>query len=56
MRGVHEVVGGRMVKKVWYMKQGEPAVGERLQEVRASIVARRLRNGRGAKGSRKVNL
>lgn len=56
MIGVHAVVGGRMVKKVRYMKQGEPAVGERLQEVRASIVAMRLRNGRVAKGSRKVYL
>ena len=56
MTGAHEVVGGRMVKKVVYMKQGELAIGERLQEVRASIVAMRLCNGSRAKGSRKVKL
>jgi hypothetical protein len=44
-----------MVRKVEYVKQGDLYVAERRTEVRASIVALKRRNGRGAKGGRKVD-
>ena len=57
-----------MVRKTWYAKQGELSEaeaafilpnGERRAgraAVRASIVARKARNGVGAKGCRKVDV
>ncbi len=44
-----------MVRKVEYVKQGDLYTGKRHAGVRASIVAMRRRNGRGAKGGRKVD-
>lgn len=44
-----------MVRKVECVKQGGLYVGERRAGVRASIVAMKRRNGRGAKGGRKVD-
>ena len=43
-----------MVRKGEYVKQGDLYVGERRTGVRASIVALTRRNGRRAKGGRKV--
>ena len=61
-----EVVGGGMVRKVVYVKQGDlsgrrtefmsqKAPKSRRAGVRALIVARKRRNGRGAKGGREVD-
>jgi len=44
-----------MVWKGEYVKQGDLCVWERRIGVRASIVAKKRRNGRGAKGGRKVD-
>jgi len=44
-----------MVRKVECVKQGDLCAGKRRTGVRASIVAMRRRNGRGAKGGREVN-
>ncbi len=44
-----------MVWTVECVKQGDLYAGERRTEVRASIVALTRRNGRGAKGGRKVD-
>ncbi len=52
--GEHQVVGDGMVRKGEHVKQGDLYVGERRTGVRASIVATKRRNGRGAKGGRKV--
>jgi len=49
------VVGDGMVWKVEYVKQGDLYAGKRRAGVRASIVAMKRRNGRGAKGGRKVD-
>jgi hypothetical protein len=43
-----------MVRKVACVKQGDLCAGAKRTGVRASIVALRRRNGRGAKGGRKV--
>jgi hypothetical protein len=43
-----------MVRKGEYVKQGDLYAGERRTGDRASIVALKCRNGRGAKGGRKV--
>ena len=54
--GEHRVVGDGMVWKVEYVKQGDLCAGKRRAAgVRASIVALKRRNGRGAKGGRKVD-
>jgi hypothetical protein len=53
--GEHKVVGDGMVRKVEYVKQGDLYAGKRRTGVRASIVAMKRRNGRGAKGGRKVD-
>ncbi len=55
MAGERQVVGDGMVRKVEYVKQGDLYVRERCIGVRASIVAMKRRNGRGAKGGRKVD-
>ena len=47
--------GDGMVWKVEYVKQGDLYVGKRRAGVRASIVALKRRNGRGAKGGREVD-
>jgi len=44
-----------MVRTGEYVKQGDLYVGKRRTGVRASIVALKRRNGRGAKGGRKVD-
>ena len=44
-----------MVRTVEYVKQGDLYAGERRAGVRASIVVTKRRNGRGAKGGRKVD-
>lgn len=44
-----------MDRKVGCVKQGDLCIGERCAGVRASIVAMKRRNGRGAKGGRKVD-
>jgi hypothetical protein len=44
-----------MVRKVGCVKQGDLSVGKRRTGVRASIVASKRRNGRGAKGGREVD-
>jgi hypothetical protein len=49
------VVGDGMVRKGEYVKQGDLYAGERRTGVRASIVALKRRNGRGAKGGREVD-
>ncbi len=46
--------GDGMVRKAGHVKQGDLDSGESCPGVRASIVARKRRNGRGAKGGRKV--
>jgi hypothetical protein len=51
----HKVVGDGMVWTVEYVKQGDLCAGKRRIGVRASIVAMRRRNGRGAKGGREVD-
>jgi hypothetical protein len=43
-----------MVRKAEHVKQGDLGRGENCPGVRASIIARKCRNGRGAKGGRKV--
>jgi len=43
-----------MVRKAVHVKQGDLGGEESRPGVRASIVARKRRNGRGAKGGRKV--
>jgi len=43
-----------MVKKAVHVKQGDLGGGESRAGVRAPIVAEKRRNGRGAKGGRKV--
>jgi len=48
------VVGDGMVRKGECVKQGDLRTGETYAEVRASIVALKRRNGRRAKGGRKV--
>jgi hypothetical protein len=49
------VFGGRTVVSPSGVNQGDPASEVvAVQEVRASIVAGKRRNGRGAKGGRKV--
>jgi len=55
MAGDRQVVGDGMVRKVEYVKQGDLYAGERRIGVRASIVAMKRRNWRGAKGGRKVD-
>jgi hypothetical protein len=55
MIGTHGVVGNGMVRKLAYVKQGDLYGWETRTEVRASIVALKRRNGRGAKGGRKVD-
>lgn len=49
------MVGDGMVWKVEYVKQGDLYEEETRAGVRASIVALRRRNGRGAKGGREVD-
>jgi len=50
------VVGVGRVTKAMYVKQGELAGSRECRsEVRASIVVKKRRNGRGAKGGRKVD-
>jgi hypothetical protein len=49
------VFGDGMVWTVECVKQGDLYAGKRRAGVRASIVAMRRRNGRGAKGGRKVD-
>ncbi len=44
-----------MVRTVEYVKRGDLCAGKRCAGVRASIVAMKRRNGRGAKGGRKVD-
>jgi hypothetical protein len=44
-----------MVWKGEYVKQGDLCAWERRIGVRVSIVAKKRRNGRGAKGGRKVD-
>ena len=46
---------GQDGKKAWGVKKGDPRRGESGGEVRGSIRAKRRRNGRGAKGVRKVD-
>ena len=53
--GGHKVVGDGMVWKGEYVKRGDLHVSERRAGVRASIVAMKRSNGRGAKGGRKVD-
>jgi hypothetical protein len=55
MIGAHWVVGDGMVWKVGCVKQGDLCGWESRTEVRASIVAMKRRNGRGAKGGREVD-
>jgi len=43
-----------MVRKAKHVKQGDLIGEESRSGVRASIIARKRRNGRGAKGGRKV--
>ena len=50
-----QVVGDGMVRKVVYVKQGDLGSEESCPGVRALIVARKRRNGRGAKGGRKAD-
>lgn len=49
------MIGDGMVRKVEYVKQGDLCAEETHAEVRASIVALKRRNGRGAKGGREVD-
>ena len=44
-----------MVRKGEYVKQGDLYARKRRTGVRASIVALKRRNGRGAKGGREVD-
>lgn len=44
-----------MVRKVVYVKWGDPAEGEDPQGVRAAIVAGKPRKRDGAKGGRKMD-
>lgn len=53
--GEHRVFGDGMVWTVEYVKQGDLCAVKRRTGVRASIVAMKRRNGRGAKGGRKVD-
>ena len=48
------MVGDGMVRKVVCVKQGDLCGGESRAEVRASTVAWKRGNARGAKGRRKV--
>ena len=52
--GDHQVVGDGMVWTGKCVKQGDLCAREKRTGVRASIVALKRRNGRGAKGGRKV--
>ncbi len=49
------MVGDGMVRKAVYMNRGDLPGGESRAGVRAPIVAVKRRNGRGAKGRRKVD-
>jgi hypothetical protein len=49
------VFGDGMERKTRYVKQGDLSGSENQAGVRALIVARKRRNGRGAKGRRKVD-
>jgi hypothetical protein len=52
----HGVVGDRTTEKFRCSESGRSAVrAERMAEVRAFVRAGKRRNGRGAKGGRKVN-
>jgi hypothetical protein len=48
------MVGGGMVRKAMCVKRGDPAGDESRTGVRGPIGAAKRRNGRRAKGSRKV--
>ena len=50
-----KVFGDGMDQKTRYVKQGDLSGCENQAGVRALIVARKRRNGRGAKGRRKVD-
>jgi hypothetical protein len=55
MSGELGVVGDGMVRTAMYVKRGDLVGTESRPGVRASIVVRKRRNGRGAKGGRKVD-